>query len=425
MKPRTKLQIRVVDLSTKLPHITINQTKWAYKNALDHIAYKTKSSTTCLDCGHVWGAESAQKCKCPGCDNILYGVVTKKKKLDQSAFVAIVTVAEEFQVIRTFEIKSYHKCGQSADRSIREIAQQWYTPDGKLTVVGRTVSGYWGGYSGDMEIRTKISTYYMANKFDLEIDKVLPGSKVWPIYKRNGFSSDIHGVPMLEFLKTILIDGTAETLAKCKQYSILRARMGNRRSAVSKFWGSIKICIRNKYIVKDAGIWLDYLELLEFFGKDLNNANYVCPADIKHRHDKLVAKKRIVQQRQASERQRKQIAEAQLSYEKNKGKFFGLYITDGELSIKVLESVREFMEEGDVHKHCVFTNAYYNKPDSLVFSARIAGKPLETVELSLKTLKVVQSRGMRNTPSEYHDQILNLMKKNVKLIKQRLKKEAA
>ncbi|MBP9983288.1 MAG: PcfJ domain-containing protein [Prevotella sp.] len=74
-----------------------------------------------------------------------------------------------------------------------------------------------------------------------------------------------------------------------------------------------------------------------------------------------------------------------------------------------------------LHKHhCVFTNDYYLRPDSLVFSATIDGKRIETIEVSLETLKVVQSRGVCNSNTEYHDQIVKLVNKNKNLIRKRI-----
>ena len=45
------------------------------------------------------------------------------------------------------------------------------------------------------------------------------------------------------------------------------------------------------------------------------------------------------------------------------------------------------------------------------------GKRIETIEFSLKTMKVIQSRGLQNENSKYHDSILKLMKENIKHIK--------
>ena len=73
--------------------------------------------------------------------------------------------------------------------------------------------------------------------------------------------------------------------------------------------------------------------------------------------------------------------------------FFGICFTDGIIQVHVLESVQEHLEEGVSMHHCVFSNAYYLKEDSLILSATIEGKRIETIEVSLRTLEVVQSRG--------------------------------
>ena len=44
------------------------------------------------------------------------------------------------------------------------------------------------------------------------------------------------------------------------------------------------------------GIWTDYLRMLDRCGKDLHNAHYVCPADLKAEHDKYQNKVRILQE---------------------------------------------------------------------------------------------------------------------------------
>ncbi|MBR8778945.1 hypothetical protein IX303_001768 [Porphyromonas levii] len=70
--------------------------------------------------------------------------------------------------------------------------------------------------------------------------------------------------------------------------------------------------------------------------------------------------------------------------------------------------------------HCLFASEYHLKPNSLILSATINGKRIETIELNLETLKVVQSRGVCNSTTEYHDQILQLVQQNRPLIAQRL-----
>ena len=55
------------------------------------------------------------------------------------------------------------------------------------------------------------------------------------------------------------------------------------------------------------------------------------------------------------------------------------------------------------------------------FELIVDGKRIETIEVSLKTLQVVQSRGVCNANTEYHDRIINLVNSNINLIRLRMK----
>lgn len=88
--------------------------------------------------------------------------------------------------------------------------------------------------------------------------------------------------------------------------------------------------------------------------------------------------------------------------------------------MKVLESIEEYLNEGETQHICVFSSEYYLKKDTLVLSARINGTIIETVEVDLKTLKVVQCHGKYNQDTEYHDRIIDLVNSNAKLIRERM-----
>ena len=86
----------------------------------------------------------------------------------------------------------------------------------------------------------------------------------------------------------------------------------------------------------------------------------------------------------------------------------------------------EFAEEGTAMHHCVWSNKYFLKENSLILSATIDGVRIETIEVSLKTFKVVQSLGVCNSNTEYHDRIVALVDSNMNLIRNRMRiKKAA
>ncbi|MEI7505057.1 MAG: PcfJ domain-containing protein, partial [Paludibacter sp.] len=235
-----------------------------------------------------------------------------------------------------------------------------------------------------------------------------------------------HNLEELSFLEAVRIlphNPHAETLMKIKQYGLLATIRRGHGSKINQHWPSIKICIRNKYNVKDAGMWFDYLDLLRYFNKDLHNAHYVCPRDLKKAHDRLMNKKRAIQNREALEKKKARAIENEAAFKALKEKFIGLSFSDGLILIKVLESVQEYVVEGDKLHHCVFTNNYFSNPDSLVLSARIENETIETIEISLKDFKILQCRGKHNQSSEHHDRIIELMNKNIRKIKQLTKQK--
>jgi hypothetical protein len=89
---------------------------------------------------------------------------------------------------------------------------------------------------------------------------------------------------------------------------------------------------------------------------------------------------------------------------------------DEGLHITALPTVESFYKEGAAMHHCVGAMEYFKKENSLILSARVNGKRAETIELSLKTYEIIQSRGKCNQDSQYHQRILDLMKKNMKQI---------
>ncbi|PPL04922.1 PcfJ domain-containing protein [Parapedobacter indicus] len=415
--------MRFFKLSQENTGLSEEEKAWAIDKCLKHIAYQTKSRTSCLDCGHEWpNIGTVNTCVCPKCNTKLKIEVTRKKKMEQREFVAHLDVVEGFQFVRLFELKSFHRSGKKADISVREVIHQFFTPDGIVEIVAKLHHLHWNldSFGYEFGIRDK---HQFHQKYDPDPINVLPGPNCLPIFKRNGFKGKLHGLTAFELFTAITHDPRAETLLKARQYKLLLIKAAStRRSMVDRYWDSIKICIRNKYKVKDALMWLDYMDLLKYFRKDLRNPKFVCPSNLKREHDRLVKKKRVEERRREVEAMRRYMEEEQAAYEKAKQAFFGIQFKAGHISVRVLEHVREFMEEGDIHKHCLFANKYFRKHDSLVMSATFKGNPIETIEISLSEMKVIQSRGLRNNPSEHHMKIVNLVNRNMNKIRDRRQK---
>lgn len=425
MRPRTKLQIRVTELSSSLPNIENKMLDWAKVDCLEHKGYATKSRVICMDCGKRFSPKlvNRKRAICPHCGIKLKVEQSRCRTDKQQIYIAVADICNEFQVIRNFELIAYYRADEAPRYYFHEVLQHWVIPNGKQTVIAKnhTINWYCDSWNGDMEIRNEYRRYYYSSgvRYDVYPSKYHPDSTFMPEYKLYGIDSKLQGATFLEAIKIFPVNPKAETLLKTKQFQLLAHCCVN-STHIERYWPSIRICIRNKYIIKDTKLWIDYLDLLRYFNKDLHNAHYVCPINIKKEHDTLVVKKRRVQEREEAERKRKKAIENEKKFKKLKSKFFGLSFTDGLIKIKMLESVQEFIKEGDIMHHCVFTNQYYLKSNSLILSARIKNKPIETIEVDLKKLDIIQSRGICNNNTKYHDRIIKLVKKNMNLIRQRL-----
>lgn len=425
MKPRTKIQKEVMHLSKRLPKITEVQRQYAFHHSFEHIGRRSaKGIITCGECGHQWQGNGALAdtlcgCTCPHCGMELKVHTTRKRVFKENEYFSIITACKGYQVIRFFFAKAYYKIGQAAEYSIYEVAQRWIAPNGKFETIAklRGISfiyyDLWQEYS-PMEIRRNHHVY------DITPACTYPRVRIIPELKRNGFKGEFHNLQPLELFCELLKNNQAETLIKTGQYNLLSYFIRYSSKSIATYWNAIRIATRSKYIVEDAGIWCDYIDLLRYFNKDTNNPKYICPADLKAEHDRLVQKKTERLERERIEQQKHKALENERKFQELKAKFFGISFTDGTIQVRVLESVAEFLEEGTAMHHCVFTNTYYLKPDSLILSACIDGKRIETIEVSLKTLKVLQSRGVCNKNTEYHDRIIELVNKNKRLIRKRI-----
>ena len=79
------------------------------------------------------------------------------------------------------------------------------------------------------------------------------------------------------------------------------------------------------------------------------------------------------------------------------------------VSIKVLNSVSKFIDEGNAMHHCVFANEYYKKKNSLILSVRENGNRIATIEYDISKFKVLQCRGVCNQVPKHYDEILSIM----------------
>lgn len=423
MKPRNKFEKAVLAQSEKLPTISKAQVKWAFRECIDHYAHRLpKGRTTCMDCGHNWHmAEQTEYCTCPACRARLKVQLSYVRKVQQKQYFTVLTTSGVYQVLRMFLLVVEMEKGCKAVPQVIEIGQYWWNEQGRKAIVG--IQRVLGKYLDTFSFASPMMAIRQDNiAYDhISYAPIYPKSKVIDTLRRNGFDGDFHGIVPTSLIPALLSDSRAETLMKAGQYQMLRHYLKSSFD-MERYWASVKICIRNGYTIPDGSMWRDYIDLLQHFGKDTNSPKYVCPQDLKAEHDKWMEKRNRQRIREQTEEQRMKAIEDEKEYLKAKGIFFGLVFTDNLICVKVIESVEEMILEGKAMHHCV--GGYHRRKDSLIFSATINGKRIETVEVSLKTLQVVQSRGVCNSNTEYHDRIITLVENNAELIRKRMKEAA-
>ena len=422
MKPRTRFQNSVLLLKKQLPPISEKQVKWAYEHCLGHYGKVMKKWTVCLDCGYTWKdcqpplLTKLDGCICPQCGRKLTIDNTRKRVFKDSAYFGITTTYKQHQLFRLFFLESRVQYNKKPQYSCNEVVQRWIAKDGKnvtLSVPRAANLMYydiWRWWE-EMEIRQSSHIAYSILPY-----KTYPAVKYLAEIKRNGFRGNFYGLNPFHFFSLILENNLAETLLKCGEIEWFKFTYNNPR-AVSKCWAAIKIALRHKYEIKDKHLWIDYIELLLYFNKDIRNPKIIFPEKLHDEHDRLVRKKRQLQEMQKLAKKKEEAIKNEEPYKRSKGKYLGIEFSDGQIQIGVLQSVQDFIEEGDIMQHCVFTNEYFAKQDSLILSARMDARRLETIEVSLRNYSVVQSRGKRNVNTEFHERIVKLVESNMNLIK--------
>ena len=422
MKPRNKKQQHIVELSGQLRPLTTPQTNWALNSTINHYGYRLKSGMcTCMKCGHEWLENRNGMCLCPECGTQLEIKDTKDRVIRDKSYFNVITTIEGYQVIRMFLMIVEMRKGMKAKPAFLEIGSYWIDCKGNTTVVGlqRTLGHYIDSFAfgSPLEIRRDNEAFQRISD-----EWVYPRINVTDTIKRNGFKGSCHHIHPVTLFQELLTNPKAETLMKDSEIELLRYLCYRpiNKVDIEDYWNSIKIANRNGYKVNNSQMWIDTHQDVGALWQRHTIPKYVCPANLQEEHDRYVRKLQTIQEKEKKAEDIRKAQEREASFKEQKEKFFGIRINDGEIEVKVLESVEEYRQEAESQHICLFSAAYDQREDSLIFSARIDGRIIETIEVDLRTLKVVQSRGVCNQNTEYHDRIIRLINANTHLIKERI-----
>lgn len=431
MKPKNKYQERLVQLSQKLRPLTKSQIEYANSHIFPLLAYRNKKKGWCTHCGSPLEFDKDSKAKyvnCPHCGKRLEIECKSDRKYTFRAYFTVVCTFGGHQVVRHFFCTKRIHRGLEPEYEYCEVVQNWITPEGKETILARSTIPFLGYYdfwnsNSDLSIKYRRGYYsYYGSRYDIENTVIYPHVGLLKEVKRNGIKSlkEYDHIPANKILSAVLSDRETEVLVKHGQKALITHKIRGCYKGVEalKHPEAVRIACRHRYIVKDATLLLDYISLLEHFGYDTHNPHYVCPLNLHEAHDRLMIRKN---REDAKAKREKEIQEAhkhEQHYKESKAPYFGIVFGDENIVISVVQSVEEMAIEGEELHHCVFAMKYYNKEKSLILSARDKeGNRIETIEVNLETFQVVQSRGVCNKNSCYHDRILKLMEENMHLIR--------
>jgi len=451
MKPKTKLEQDAARLTAKLPVLSQRQREEASLAAGS--IFVSSRHNWCSGCNHVWEdprlwrrADKLQNVRCPHCGKV-HGVTktTPVKHTDSCKYYyTSATTCGGYQVIRNFFCDKsverghdktlagevYATVKPSVNLFIKEVSQIWLTPDCEhRAIIGRSAHGamfyndIWN-FDSEMTVKRNQHARYFYTGYADRYSRFLPE------IRRCGITSIDDELNAYRYIANVVTDPFAESLQKHHQKSLLREYIDGHYyyKFNDDIKASIRVVMRHGYAVKDARMFLDYLEDLQKLGRDIHNPHFVCPADLRAAHAETQRRIDVLEERRRRETERQQIIKDKKvarQYELRMLAFAGIVLRDGSLTITAIPTVEEVAEEGRKMHHCVFANGYYKDKNALLMTARINGKRTETVEFDIRNGRVAQSRGLQNALTDYHTRILRLVEKNATLLQRTARQKAA
>ena len=427
MRPRNKFDVLIISLNKKVKPVNQKAIDWTLKKILRHPAFRSKKGmVVCGCCGKPFQFyPKGKQLNCPHCHSMIEFLDGLKRTYKSATYFSTMEIIKGIQVMRTFHIKVSYRKGETLESLVREVCRNWINSNGHTTLTGlRRTMGY---YLDSFNWGSKIELRETSNVFHHITDTfVYPRYRLIPELKRNGLKNLNMGLHPFDLMKKTLKDSRIETLLKSGNTKVL-THFFEHPNHLDLCWNSYKIALRHGYEINDIQLWCDLIQLLDKCGKDIRSTKYICPFDLQAEHNRWhrrVLRLNEIENRQRNlkwERERlerekekmERVLTRESEYVKNKGCYFDIVIKDKDLEISVLDSIRAFLEEGTAMHHCVFSNSYYDKPDSIILSAHYSdGTRIETVEYSLTHHKVIQCRGAYNQNTSLHDRIIDLLNSN-------------
>lgn len=328
-------------------------------------------------------------------------IKTRKYPFHKYMYSTVLEVIDGYQVIRIF------------DSAGIELQRLFVTENGrleKIIALGCNCFNYnyRPNYNTLFKVRNAMHICYYPDK--LYIKSVLPNLKLYlKAYQTNGMSIFHY----IQYCLQLDNNNSAETLVKINKNLFSNLYLSSHTQGefvdlLDKYKRQWQLLTKWKYkiSVKELRIYIDYLELLTFFRKDLHSPKYLMPKDIKKAHDHYVKLKEQLKYTFSKE-------QAKEYFERNSF-LIPFEASSSNIVIKPLTTLKQVKDEALEQHNCLFTNEYWKKADNLLFTSFVNGKKAETIQFSIQKNKVVQATAFKNFLHELHNDIVCLANKEIK-----------
>lgn len=411
-----------------------------YKPGLASRILRGKMVYFCTECGCTINPIGQKEC--PQC----HTKWTEKKTLElrnrrvdkELRDIAIFEAKGDIQLVRYVRVERKVQYGKQTVPYAWEVERIMYAPNGERKVWERPVQFMcyvWDAFVkySPMTLRREVSPNsmnYGANMrknlcvWDYEIKSL---TKQWQ-YKDVSGLMDKYGYNT-SCIRVIAYP-IAETMLSCYQTPLFDHLVRTRSRLPKGGEAAVKICIRHKYRIDDPSLWLDTLYMLMYLHMDIHNPKYVCPDDLHAMHDTILKRYQRVKDirtarmmeamaarlRDRDAKHAKEVAELVQHYPEHMGKLLTIELDSNNLTIRPLQSVDEFKDEGKHMHHCVYACEYWNyksHPNTLILSAKDGeSKRLATIEYDMANNAIVQCRAACNAVPERDKEIRQLITDN-------------
>lgn len=418
-----------------------------FKPGLASRMYRGKLIYFCTECGCTINPIGQKECpQCHAKWTEKKTVELYKRTTDRSMNdIAVFEAHGDIQMVRQIRVERILQYGKPVQVTAYEVVRFMYAPNGERMVWERPVQTMAWTYDmfskwGSMRLRREISPRNMSYGgwlrknmcvYDYQIKSL---TKQWQ-YKNipqlmKDYDCSLSAIRVIAY-------PYGETLLKGGQKALFDHLVRQRDRLPKGAEKAVNICIRHHYTIDDPSLWLDTLYMLTNEKKDIHNPKFVCPDDLvalhqqlydrKHRRDVAIRARReaayAARREQARAAWDKQYAdmlkkreESVKDYPEHFGKLLSLTLTAPNLSIRPLQNVEEFKQEGEHMHHCVYKMYYWDyhaHPTSLILSAKDSeGKRLATIEYNMEANRIVQCRAACNAVPERYDEICKLITDN-------------